>query len=95
MLSPFAEPLNAWLYRVGTWVIFLGMFLALLLKMDVADEDSQSQDVFARLLVAGHVGMVLVVIASLLLSIMKGFQDVKIIDIYRLNNLDTGKRTVL
>ena len=81
MLSPFAEPLNAWLYRSGTWVIFLGMFLALLLKMDVADEDDHSQDVFAGLLIAAHVGMVLVVIANSFLSIMKEFQDVQIKDI--------------
>ncbi|CAN0279849.1 unnamed protein product [Ascophyllum nodosum] len=81
MLSPFVEPLNAWLYRSGTWVIFLGMFLALLLKMDVADEDDHSQDVFAGLMIAAHVGMILVVIVNSILSIMKGFQDVQIKDL--------------
>ena len=81
ILSPFAEPLDAWLYRSGSWVVFLSMYLALLLKMDAADEESQSQNVFAGLLVAAHVGMVLVVIANALLSAMKGFREVWAIEI--------------
>ena len=81
ILSPFVEPLDAWLYRSGTCVIFLSMYLALLLKMDVADEDSHSQNVFAGLLIAAHVGMVLVVIANTLLSAMKGFREVRAIEI--------------
>ena len=80
IISPFAEPLNAWLYRSGTWVIFLGMYLALLLKMDTADEDSHSQDVFAGLLIAAHGGMVLVVIANALLSALKGFREIQAIE---------------
>ena len=66
ILSPFAESLDAWLYRSGTWVIYLSMYLALLLEMDTADEDSQSQDVFAGLLIAAHGGMILVVTANTL-----------------------------
>ena len=80
MMSPFAEPLDAWLYRSGTWVIYLSMYLALLLKMDTADEDSHSQDVFAGLLIAAHGGMVLVVIANALLSALKGFREVRAIE---------------
>ena len=81
ILSPFAEPLDAWLYRSGTWVVFLSMYLALLLKMDAADEESHNQNVFAGLLVAAHVGMVLVVIVNALLSIMKGFREVRAIEL--------------
>ena len=80
IISPFAEPLDAWLYRSGTWVIFLGMYLALLLKMDAADEDSHSQDVFSGLLIAAHGGMVFVVIANALLSALKGFREVRAIE---------------
>ncbi|CAM9307755.1 unnamed protein product, partial [Ascophyllum nodosum] len=57
------------------------MYLALLLKMDDADEDSHSQNVFAGLLIAAHVGMVLVVIANTLLSAMKAFREVRAIEI--------------
>ena len=83
IMSPFAKPLDAWLYRSGTWVIYLSMYLALLLKMDAADEDSHSQDVFAGLLIAAHVGMVLVVIANALLSVLKGFREVRAIEMPR------------
>ncbi|CAM9660999.1 unnamed protein product [Ascophyllum nodosum] len=80
ILSPFTEPLDAWLYRSGTLVIFLSMYFALLLKVDAADEESHSQNVFAGLLIATHVGMVLVVIANALLSISKGFREVRAIE---------------
>ena len=77
IINPFAEPLDAWLYRSGTWVIFLSTFLALLLRMDVADEDHHSRDIFAGLLIAAHGGMVLAVIANTLLSAWKGFREVR------------------
>ncbi|CAN0067276.1 unnamed protein product [Ascophyllum nodosum] len=80
ILSPFAEPLDAWLYRSGTCVIFLSMYLALLLKMETADEESHSQDVFAGLLIAAHGAMVLVVIANALLSALKGFREIQAIE---------------
>ena len=80
ILSPFAEPLDAWLYRSGTWVIFLSMYLALLLKMDATDEESHSQSVSAGLLIAAHVGMVVVVIANAHLSAMKEFREVRAIE---------------
>ena len=78
--SPFAKPLDAWLYRTGTWVIFLSMYLALLLKMDTTDENSHSQDVFAGLLIAAHGGMVLVVIANTIISALKGFREVRAVE---------------
>ena len=81
ILSPFAEPLDAWLYRSGTWVIYLSMYLALLLKMDNADEESHSQGVFAGLLIAAHGGMILVVIVNALLSALKVFREVRAIEI--------------
>ena len=80
IISPFAEPLDAWLYRSGTWVIFLSMYLAMLLNMDATDEDSHSQEVFAGLLIAAHGGMVLVVVANAFLSALKGFREVRAIE---------------
>ena len=80
IISPFAEPLDTWLYRSGTWVIFFSMYLALLLKMDAADENSHGQDVFAGLLITAHGGMVLVVIANAILSALKEFREVRVIE---------------
>ncbi|CAM9131339.1 unnamed protein product, partial [Hapterophycus canaliculatus] len=63
-LSPFADPLDAWLYRCGTWVVFFTMYLGLLLKVDASDDDSQSQVVFAKLLIAAHVCMIVMVVVQ-------------------------------
>lgn len=45
ILSPFARPVEMWLYRAGHYVVFASMYLALLLRVDVSDERNQSQDV--------------------------------------------------
>lgn len=64
VLSPFHRAVDAWLYRAGICVVFLSMYLALLLKVDVSEEDSHSQIVFACLLIAAHVGLILAVVAQ-------------------------------
>ncbi|CAB1101543.1 unnamed protein product [Ectocarpus sp. CCAP 1310/34] len=53
-LSPFADPLDAWLYRSGAWVIFISI---------------QSQELFAKLLISAHVGMVLAIAVQAVLSV--------------------------
>lgn len=45
ILAPFARPVEMWLYRVGHYVVFASMYLALLLRVDVSDERDQSQEV--------------------------------------------------
>lgn len=45
VLSPFARSVEMWLYRTGNYVVFASMYLALLLRVDVSDERSQSQEV--------------------------------------------------
>lgn len=72
VLSPFVDPFDAWLYRIGGWTIFFSMYLALLLKVDVSDEDAQSQAVFAKVLIAAHAGMVMVIVVQAVLSVRKG-----------------------
>ncbi|CAN0535805.1 unnamed protein product [Ectocarpus sp. 12 AP-2014] len=72
VLAPFADPFDGWLYRTGGWIIFFSMYLALLLKVDASDEDSQSQAAFAKVLVAAHVGMVLMVLVQAVLSVRRG-----------------------
>lgn len=54
-LSPFIKPLDRWLYRSGTCVTFTGMYAALLLKVDVSQENTQSQAVFSGVLILAHV----------------------------------------
>ncbi|CAB1111282.1 unnamed protein product [Ectocarpus sp. CCAP 1310/34] len=71
VLAPFVDPMDAWLYRSGALVVFFSMYLALLLKVDASDENSESQQVFAAVLVAAHVSMVLAVLLSSLLSAKK------------------------
>lgn len=71
-LSPFVDMLDAWLYRCGTWIIFFSMYLALLLKVDASDEDNQSQVVFAKVLIAANVGLVLMVVVQAILSLRRG-----------------------
>lgn len=39
LLSPFVNPMDAWLYRSGAWVEFFSMYLDLLLKVDASDEN--------------------------------------------------------
>ncbi|CAN0316890.1 unnamed protein product, partial [Ectocarpus sp. 8 AP-2014] len=34
-LSPFGDPVDAWLYRSGMWVVFLSMYLAFILRVDL------------------------------------------------------------
>lgn len=71
VLSPFRRGVDAWLYRAGTCIVFLSMFLALLLKVDISEEDSHSQTVFASLLIAGHVCLMLAVVGQSLLWVVE------------------------
>lgn len=71
VLAPFADPVDAWLYRSGALVVFFSMYLALLLKVDASDENSQSQETFASLLVAAHAGMVLMVFINSVCAVRK------------------------
>ncbi|CBJ31467.1 hypothetical protein Esi_0257_0026 [Ectocarpus siliculosus] len=70
ILSPFARPVEMWLYRAGHYVVFASMYLALLLRVDVSDEGDQSQGVFAVVVVVAHACMVLVVLGQGLLIFM-------------------------
>ncbi|CAN0056334.1 unnamed protein product, partial [Scytosiphon promiscuus] len=74
ILSPFARPVEMWLYRAGHYVVFASMYLALLLRVDVSDENDQSQEVFSGVIVIAHAAMLLVVVAQGLL-IFVGWGD--------------------
>eukprot|EP00903_Cladosiphon_okamuranus_P006392 g6257.t1 len=63
-LSPYASRWDAWLNRMGHCVVFVSMYVALLLKVDVSDERAGSQEVFEAILVGAHACMILVVLAE-------------------------------
>eukprot|EP00752_Nemacystus_decipiens_P012585 g11145.t1 len=63
-LAPYASRWDAWLSRIGHMVVFVSMYVALLLKVDVSDERAGSQNVFGAILVCGHVCMMSVVVTE-------------------------------
>lgn len=63
-LSPYKSEADMWLSRGGHVIVFLSMFDMLLLKVDVSSERDQSQDVFAGVLVAGHVLMIVAIVVE-------------------------------
>ncbi|CAB1105335.1 unnamed protein product [Ectocarpus sp. CCAP 1310/34] len=64
MLAPYRSDSDMWLSRGGHVIVFLSMFDVLLLKVDVSDERTESQRVFAGVIVAGHCLMFLAVIVE-------------------------------
>lgn len=64
VLSPYACATDTWLSRGGQVIILFSMYDALLLKIDVSKERSESQQVFAAVLVAGHVILILAVVVE-------------------------------
>ncbi|CAN0231071.1 unnamed protein product, partial [Ectocarpus sp. 13 AM-2016] len=50
VLAPFASAWDCWVSRCGHILIFVTMFVALLLKVDVSDEREGSQRLFAGIL---------------------------------------------
>ena len=61
-LAPFHSPWDNWISRLGHAIVFVSMYLALLLKVDVSGEDSYSQKAFEVVLIAAHGCMVLLVV---------------------------------
>ncbi|CAM9400274.1 unnamed protein product, partial [Choristocarpus tenellus] len=67
VLRPYQKESDAWLSRVGHFVVLSSMYVALLLKVDVSDENGASQDVFSIVLIVSNCCMFLAVIAEALL----------------------------
>lgn len=65
-LAPYVSQWDIWVSRIGHAVIFASMYLALLLKVDVSDENAGSQKTFEATLVAVHVCMILAVVLEAL-----------------------------
>ncbi len=63
-LAPYASRWDTWISRMGHVVVFVSMFVALLLKVDVSDERASSQKVFDVVLIGVHVCMLAVVVVE-------------------------------
>ncbi|CAN0015842.1 unnamed protein product, partial [Hapterophycus canaliculatus] len=61
-LAPYASSWDSWLNRIGHGVVFMSMYFALLLKVDVSKERADSQKVFQGVLIGAHAFMVLVIV---------------------------------
>ena len=62
--SPFEDNLEMGLYRWGNGIVLASMYAALLLKVDVSNEDHRSLSAFVGVLIAAHVFMVVTVIVQ-------------------------------
>ncbi|CAM9166895.1 unnamed protein product [Sphacelaria rigidula] len=66
-LAPFTSRWDSWVNRTGHAIIFLSMYVALLLKIDVSTDDPASRKMFGVILVSVNVFMIAVVIIEAVL----------------------------
>ena len=66
-LSPFYSKTDMWLYRWGNGIVLASMYVALLIKVDLASEDGRSSSTIAVMLVAAHAFMMLTVAVQMFL----------------------------
>ena len=66
-IAPYKSKWDAWISRIGHVVVIASMYLALLLKIDVSNENTKSQKTFEIILVAVHGCMILAVIVEAVL----------------------------
>lgn len=77
-LAPYLSRWDTWISRMGHAIVFTSMYIALLLKVDLAGEQNSSQSVFEAILVSAHVCMVLaVVLEAVMISWALGRQHVE------------------
>lgn len=77
-LAPYVSPWDTWVSRMGHAIIFTSMYVALLLKVDLAGEQNSSQAVFEAILVAAHACMILaVVLEAIMISWALGRRHVE------------------
>ena len=66
-ISPFKSKSDMWLYRWGNGIILASMYVALLLKVDLEGEESNSSSAITVLLIAANVFMVFTVVVQAVL----------------------------
>lgn len=60
-LDPYIDSRDAWVARIGHAIVLMSMFVALLQKVDIEEDDGFSQDVFALVLVLANGALIIVV----------------------------------
>ncbi|CAM9418346.1 unnamed protein product, partial [Ascophyllum nodosum] len=60
-LAPYNSGWDSWISRTGHVIVFLSMFIALLLKVDVSSERASSQNLLGLVLIVMHASMVLAI----------------------------------
>jgi hypothetical protein len=65
--KPHADSIDTGIYVSGSIIIFLSMFLSLLVKVNVSQDDTESQHAFSVLLILMNIGMILATIAQVTL----------------------------
>ena len=68
VLAPYTSPWDTWISRMGHMVVFVSMYVALLLKVDVSDDRVSSQKVFEAILVTAHACLILAVVVEAFLA---------------------------
>lgn len=63
-LSPYVSKWDARISLAGHIIVFLSMYIALLSKVEVTDLRAESQEVFAGILVAAHICLVLAAVVE-------------------------------
>ncbi|CAM9586557.1 unnamed protein product, partial [Laminaria digitata] len=61
-LAPYSCRQDAWVNRTGNVIILLNMYVALLPKLDMSNEEASSQRIFSNILVSAHACMISAVV---------------------------------
>ena len=70
VMRPYVSKWDTWMSRIGQIVVFVSMYLALLLKVDVSGERYESQKIFEGVLVFANSIMIVVVIAEAIATML-------------------------
>ncbi|CAN0344420.1 unnamed protein product, partial [Laminaria digitata] len=63
-MAPFQKSVDMGLYRLGNGIILASMYVALLVKVDVSNEESDTLTAFAAVLIAANICMILTVLVQ-------------------------------
>lgn len=69
-LAPYASKLDVWVSRAGHVIVFLSVYVALLLKVDLSNERAGSERVFEVILVCAHACMICAVLVEATVMIL-------------------------